>query len=111
MSTVEFYGEKESRVRSQREAKVGWMVVLTTGVWEVLSGEGEWGTKWGGWVRWRSGMRAFQEEGRARGKPSGVFEGKEEGQWGWAELRRRGWSWSGAGSDVVLSEVEAVGGF
>lgn len=42
LSTVELYGEKESRVSSQREAGVGWMIMFTTGVWKVLSGEGEW---------------------------------------------------------------------
>lgn len=37
---MEFYGEKDSRVRWQQEAKVD--VMLNTGVWKGLSGEGEW---------------------------------------------------------------------
>lgn len=63
-----------------------------------------------GWVRWQPEIRAFQMEGMVHGKPFGIFERKDEGQWGWAELWRSSrLRW--AGLDVTLLEVVAVGGF
>lgn len=53
--------------------------MLNTGVWRALSEDV--GGNGVGWTRGRSGVGAFQEEGKAHGKPPDIFKKKQEGQW------------------------------
>lgn len=59
--------------------KSRWTFVLNTGVWRALSEDV--GGNGVGWTRGRSGVGAFQEEGKAHGKPPDIFKKKQEGQW------------------------------